>query len=150
MRPMKEVLYLVVHCSCTRPNQAWTVDDIDRCHRAKNWAMIGYHWVIYQDGSIHKGRDEKYAGAHVRHYNDHAIGICYIGGMDAKAATPTPALPSKKPPCGIYSKTSSSRTPTPKSSVTATSRTSPKSAPATPRKPSMPPSIVNLNHNFNL
>ncbi len=93
---MKEVLYLVVHCSCTRPNQAWTVNDIDRCHRAKNWAMIGYHWVIYQDGSIHKGRDEKYAGAHVRHYNDHAIGICYIGGMDAKGRYADTRTPEQK------------------------------------------------------
>ncbi len=96
MRPMKEVLYLVVHCSCTKPNQAWTVNDIDRCHRAKNWAMIGYHWVIYQDGSIHKGRDEKYAGAHVRHYNDHAIGICYIGGMDAKGRYADTRTPEQK------------------------------------------------------
>ena len=93
---MKEVLYLVVHCSCTKPNQPWTVDDIDRCHRAKNWAMIGYHWVIYKDGSIHKGRDEKYAGAHVRHYNDHAIGICYIGGMDAKGRYADTRTPEQK------------------------------------------------------
>ena len=69
MKPMKDVLYIVVHCSSTRASQTVTVEDIDRMHKAKGWAGIGYHWVIYQDGSIHEGRKEKYAGAHVRHYN---------------------------------------------------------------------------------
>ena len=96
MKPMKEVLYLVVHCSCTRVSQRVTVDDIDRWHRAKNWAMCGYHWVIYQDGSIHQGRPEKYAGSHVRHYNQHAIGICYIGGMDDKGYYADTRTPEQK------------------------------------------------------
>ena len=80
---MKEVLWLVVHCSCTRVTQNVTVDDIDRYHRSKNWAMIGYHYYISKDGEIHIGRPENLAGAHVRHYNEHAIGICYEGGLDA-------------------------------------------------------------------
>ena len=96
MKPMKEVLYIVVHCSSTRVNQKWTVEDIDRCHKAKNWAMIGYHWVIYQDGSIHEGRKEKYAGAHVKHYNEHAIGVCYIGGKDEKGRYADTRTPEQK------------------------------------------------------
>ena len=96
MKPMKDVLYIVIHCSCTKPNQKWTVEDIDRCHKAKNWTMIGYHWVIYKDGSIHQGRDEKYAGAHVKHYNDHAIGVCYIGGVDEKGRYADTRTPEQK------------------------------------------------------
>ena len=82
MLPMKDVLYLVLHCSSTRVSQKVTVDDLDRWHRAKGWAGCGYHWVVLQDGTIQAGRAEKYAGAHVDHYNQHAIGVCYIGGID--------------------------------------------------------------------
>ena len=93
---MKEVLYIVVHCSCTKVSQKVTVEDIDRWHKAKNWAMIGYHWVVYQDGSIHMGRDEKYEGAHVKHYNSHAIGVCYIGGKDDKGRYADTRTPEQK------------------------------------------------------
>ena len=96
MKPMKDVLYIAVHCTSTRVNQEWTVEDIDRCHKAKNWAMIGYHWVIYQDGSIHEGRKEKYAGAHVKHYNEHAIGVCYVGGLDEKGRYADTRTPEQK------------------------------------------------------
>ena len=96
LKPMKEVLYIVVHCSATRVSKRWTVEDIDRLHKAKNWAMIGYHWVIYQDGSIHEGRNEKYAGAHVRHYNEHAIGVCYIGGVNDKGRNDDTRTPEQK------------------------------------------------------
>ena len=91
---MKDVLYIVVHCTDTRVNQKVTVGDIRNWHLARNFADIGYHWVIDQEGNILKGRDEKYAGEHVKHYNQHAIGVCYIGGMDEQgryADTRTPA-----------------------------------------------------------
>lgn len=82
MNLMKDVLWIVIHCSYTKASQKVTVEDLDIWHQAKGWACCGYHWVIYQDGSIHSGRAEKFAGAHVLHYNQHAIGVCYIGGMD--------------------------------------------------------------------
>ena len=84
MSPMKDVKWIVIHCSYTKVGQKVTVDDLDNFHQAKGWACCGYHWVIYQDGSIHPGRAEKFAGAHVKHYNQHAIGVCYIGGTDCE------------------------------------------------------------------
>jgi N-acetylmuramoyl-L-alanine amidase len=96
MKPMKDVLYIVVHCTSTKVSQTVTVDDIDRWHKARNFAMIGYHWVIYQDGSIHKGRDELYAGEHVKHYNQHAIGVCYVGGKDDKGRYADTRTPEQK------------------------------------------------------
>ncbi len=96
MKPMKEVMYLVVHCSATRSTQQFTVDDIDRCHRARGYAMIGYHWYITRDGEIHEGRPEKFAGAHVRHYNEHAIGVCYEGGLDAHGRPADTRTPEQK------------------------------------------------------
>lgn len=96
--PMKEVLYIVLHCTCTRLSQHVTVDDIDRWHKARGWEKIGYHWYVDRDGNIFPGREEYYAGAHVRHYNQHAIGVCYEGGVDEKgryADTRTPAQKAK-------------------------------------------------------
>ena len=84
LSPMKDVKWIVIHCSDTKVSQRVTVNDIDDWHKAKGWVCCGYHWVIYQDGSIHPGRAEKFAGAHVKYYNEHAIGICYIGGKDER------------------------------------------------------------------
>ena len=98
LKPMKEVEFIVLHCTSTRPSQRVTREDIDRWHRARGWQMIGYHWYIDRDGEIFPGRDERYAGAHVRHYNEHAIGVCYEGGLDEKgrpADTRTPAQKAK-------------------------------------------------------
>lgn len=95
--PMKEVLYIVVHCSSTKVNQKVTVEDIDRWHRARGWAGgCGYHWIILQDGTIQPGRPESVAGSHVRHYNQHAIGVCYIGGMDEKGRYADTRTPEQK------------------------------------------------------
>ena len=96
MKPMKEVLYIVVHCSATSVKQQWTVEDIDRLHRAKGWAMIGYHWYIDREGKIHEGRKEQYAGAHVKHYNEHAIGVCYEGGIDERGRNTDTRTPEQK------------------------------------------------------
>ena len=96
MNPMKDVKWIVIHCSYTKVSQKFTVKDLDDLHQAKGWSCCGYHWVIYQDGSIHLGRDEKYAGAHVRHYNQHAIGVCYIGGMDDQGHDADTRTPEQK------------------------------------------------------
>lgn len=41
------------------------------------------HYVIYRDGSVHRGRPENQVGAHTTGYNAHSIGVCYIGGCEA-------------------------------------------------------------------
>ena len=45
---------------------------------------IGYHFVIYRDGSIHVGRAIEEVGAHCKGHNSISIGICYIGGLSKK------------------------------------------------------------------
>ena len=40
---------------------------------------VGYHYVIYVDGTIAPGRHIWEQGAHVRGYNPESIGICMIG-----------------------------------------------------------------------
>ena len=64
------------------------MEDIRRWHLARKFADIGYHYVIYRDGSVHKGRAENIAGAHCLGHNANSIGICYIGGVAKDGKTP--------------------------------------------------------------
>lgn len=73
---------IIVHCTATRRNQPVTVDDVRRWHKEKGYADIGYHYLIYLNGEIHKGRPVEIAGAHCLNHNAHSIGVCYVGGLD--------------------------------------------------------------------
>ena len=73
---------IIIHCSATKEGNDVTVEQIDKMHRKRGFACIGYHFVIYRDGSIHDGRDICKVGAHTTGYNTGSIGICYIGGLD--------------------------------------------------------------------
>lgn len=85
---MRNIQYLIVHCSATRAGKDYTVQDIDRWHRERGFARIGYHYVIYRDGSVHAGRSEGKVGVHVSGFNTNSIGICYIGGLHKDGITP--------------------------------------------------------------
>jgi N-acetyl-anhydromuramyl-L-alanine amidase AmpD len=80
---MRKINKIILHCSATKEGQNFTTTDIERWHKQRGFAKIGYHYVIYLDGSIHKGRDISEIGAHVQGQNSNSIGICYIGGLDA-------------------------------------------------------------------
>lgn len=79
---MRKIDKIIIHCSATKEGQHFTVEDIDRWHKARGFAKIGYHYVIYLDGSVHKGRPEEQIGAHTLGQNSTSVGICYIGGLD--------------------------------------------------------------------
>ena len=77
---------IIIHCSATPEGEDRTVEDIRREHEAQGWSDIGYHYVIYRDGSIHTGRDVDIQGAHCADNggNIGSIGICYVGGVEAR------------------------------------------------------------------
>lgn len=79
---MRRIDEIIIHCSATPEGKDYTVEDITRWHKEKGFDTIGYHYVIYRDGSIHNGRPEGLQGAHCYRHNQHSIGICYIGGLD--------------------------------------------------------------------
>lgn len=85
---------LIIHCSATPEGRDATVAQIDSWHRKRGFRSIGYHFVIYRDGSVHAGRPLNQIGAHCRGHNHDSIGICYIGGIDRRGNpkdTRTPA-----------------------------------------------------------
>lgn len=78
----RKITEIILHCSATIEGKDFTVDDIRKWHKANGWSDIGYHYVIYRNGSVNKGRDESISGAHTVNHNSNSIGICYIGGCD--------------------------------------------------------------------
>lgn len=85
---MRTINEIIVHCSATPEGRNVTVKDIDTWHRQRGFRCIGYHYVIYLDGSVHAGRPESQVGAHCLGHNSHSIGVCYIGGVAKDGKTP--------------------------------------------------------------
>ena len=62
--------------------QTTTVAAIHRWHLAiPGYRGIGYHYVVYPNGSIHRGRPEWAYGGHTLNANN-GIGICFIGNFE--------------------------------------------------------------------
>jgi len=96
---MRKIDRINVHCTATRAGKTYTIADIDRDHKARGFGKgasrpCGYHYVIYADGTVHKGRRDDEIGANATGYNLTSIGVVYVGGLDANgkpADTRTPA-----------------------------------------------------------
>lgn len=93
---MRTINKIIIHCSATPEGRDYTVKDIDHWHKAWGFNSIGYHYVVYRDGSVHTGRPLEQVGAHCYGHNAHSIGVCYIGGEVADGShtpkdTRTPA-----------------------------------------------------------
>ena len=85
---MRKISEIIIHCAATPEGKAFTVADIDAWHKKRGFKCIGYHFVIYRDGSIHNGRPLSQIGAHCSGHNANSIGICYIGGCAKDGKTP--------------------------------------------------------------
>lgn len=85
---MRTINKIIVHCSATPEGRAVTVEEIDRWHKERGFTCIGYHYIVYLDGSVHLGREVEKSGAHCTGQNKNSIGICYIGGLERDCRTP--------------------------------------------------------------
>ena len=85
---MRQIKYIILHCTATREGKAFTAADIDRWHRARGWKGIGYHYVVRLDGMVEHGRPEAQIGAHCVGVNATSIGVCYVGGLAVDGRTP--------------------------------------------------------------
>lgn len=82
MMDANSVKYLVLHCSATRCNQDYRVEQMRRDHKKRGFYDIGYHFYVRRDGTMTQHRRLLEVGAHARPYNRCSIGICYEGGLD--------------------------------------------------------------------
>lgn len=85
---MRKINKIILHCTATPEGREVTVSEITDWHLARGFRTIGYHYVVYLDGSIHEGRPEIDPGAHCLGHNVDSIGVCYVGGMDASGLHP--------------------------------------------------------------
>ena len=86
---MRKIDKIIIHCAATPEGKHFTVEQIRQWHvKGNGWSDIGYHFVIYLDGSVHRGRPIEKVGAHTKGYNANSIGICYVGGLDANGQFP--------------------------------------------------------------
>ena len=84
----RDIRDIIIHCSATPEFRDYTVTDIRQMHLLRGFSDIGYHYVVYRDGSVHEGRNVEVIGAHTSGYNAHSIGVCYIGGVETDGKTP--------------------------------------------------------------
>lgn len=91
-RTIKEI---IIHCTATPEGRDVTIADITRWHKARGFSTIGYHYVIYRDGTVHEGRDVNLIGAHCTNHNSYSIGVCYVGGLKFVPNVPINKLPAK-------------------------------------------------------
>ncbi|MDE6296543.1 MAG: N-acetylmuramoyl-L-alanine amidase, partial [Muribaculaceae bacterium] len=61
---MRKIDKIILHCSATPEGRMVTVNDIRAWHKARGFRTIGYHYVVYLDGSVHGGRAVEEVGAH--------------------------------------------------------------------------------------
>ena len=79
----RKITELIVHCTASREGVNQTVAAIRKYHvNQRGWSDIGYHFVVYLDGTVHAGRPLDKIGAHCTGHNSYSIGICYVGGLD--------------------------------------------------------------------
>lgn len=82
-RSRRSISEIIVHCTDTKDGQPVTVEQVRQWHKAQGWSDIGYHYLVYLDGTIHIGRDVDISGAHCKGHNTHSIGVCYVGGRSS-------------------------------------------------------------------
>lgn len=77
---MRKIDLIVVHCSATRCDRRFSVEDLIACHDAR-FGFTGYHYYITRQGQVYQTRHEQLVGAHAVGYNQHSVGVCYEGGL---------------------------------------------------------------------
>lgn len=73
---------IIIHCTATKAGVNYDINTIRKWHKDRGFSDIGYHYIIYLDGSVHTGRDVNISGAHCLNHNSHSIGVCYVGGLN--------------------------------------------------------------------
>lgn len=79
---MRIINKIIIHATGNRADSKITLEDIRHYHITKGWRDIGYHYVVFADGRVERGRPISVAGAHCFGHNAHSIGVAYVGGID--------------------------------------------------------------------
>ncbi|MCI6495089.1 MAG: N-acetylmuramoyl-L-alanine amidase [Bacteroidales bacterium] len=81
---MRKIDKIILHCTATPEGREVTVADVTAWHKERGFRTIGYHYLVYLDGMVVRGRREEEIGAHCLGQNAGSIGVCYVGGLDSR------------------------------------------------------------------
>ena len=79
MRDLKEIKYIIIHCSDSDLKEHDNIETIDKWHKLKGWRKVGYNYFITKSGDVEIGRLLKEIPAHCKDHNRESIGICLSG-----------------------------------------------------------------------
>lgn len=91
---MRAIKRIFVHC--TAGSQKQTVEDLMNEFKRKGWKNPGYHYVILPDGTVRQLLGEQFASNGVKGYNQTAINVAYVGGIDTKGKAVDNRTPEQK------------------------------------------------------
>lgn len=77
---------IIVHHAAAKSCGAAT---IHQWHKNNGWSGIGYHFVVRKNGTIERGRPEKYVGAHASGSNSDSLGVCFEGNFESETMNAT-------------------------------------------------------------
>ncbi len=88
MKTIRDIKYIVVHCTATPPNT--TIESIKRFWKEqRGWGDVpGYHYIIERNGNVIKLLDESKNSYGVYKHNSSCVSLAFIGGID-KEGKPT-------------------------------------------------------------
>lgn len=93
----RKINEIIVHCSATKPEQGFTMEDVERWHtRERGFNGIGYHFVVETDGRVRPGRAMNRIGAHCLGHNARSVGVCYMGGIGPDGSPADTRTPRQK------------------------------------------------------
>lgn len=78
-KPARAVSRVFVHCSASDRPEHDSAAVIERWHKEKGWAGIGYHYFIRKNGALELGRDLSKIPAAQEGHNTGTIAICLHG-----------------------------------------------------------------------
>lgn len=77
---------VIHHSAFYEDNDINTLLEVQTAHRnQRDWADIGYHFLVGQNGLIYEGRDWHVRGTHVEIFNTGSLGICLLGNFMQEA-----------------------------------------------------------------
>ena len=80
---------VVIHHSVVYDsNDYTTIKVVQNLHvDDRDWADIGYHFCVGQDGTVFEGRLMSARGTHTELYNSGSLGVCLLGNFEVSSPT---------------------------------------------------------------
>jgi N-acetylmuramoyl-L-alanine amidase len=78
---MREIKYIVIHCTASKPNTKKEAI-LNYWKNTLKWKTVGYHRLIDANGVIHELAKFEQITNGVKGYNSESIHFSYIGGID--------------------------------------------------------------------